>query len=267
MRPFLGETRFSNSIQTSPLRRAQILPGPVVGPVSQEEAMSSQFTSINGNITKAEWAPEADAVRPRKLRSMKSFAPPVKKPTACLVYANDQAMNFPSLEISPALRQWITQDNTAFEQELSAEVDRREIEHNQDARQAEGMAEWDRAVRRSESEVVQEGAFEEVKLGMDGTQMNGDPPPYEEVSGAYQHVEMLEKPRQPVFGESRVGRHAEDMLKTCLTRWRVKVMGRLMNQYILSMRTSRCVRNASNAGPGDTQLSIGIFSNRSVRRR
>jgi hypothetical protein len=207
--------------------KPQPLPGPVVGPVSQEEAMSSQFTSINGHITKAEWAPEGDAVvadsvaqdivgigySTQKVKEKEVLRAACEETeSVCLVYASDQAMNFPAPEISPALQHWIGCDNTAFECELSAEVDRREIEHDQDARQADGMAEWGRAMGQSGSEDVQEGAFEEVKLGMDGTQLNGDPPPYDEIPGAYQHVEMLEKPREPVFGGSRVGRHAEDML-------------------------------------------------------
>lgn len=207
---------------------SQSLPGPVVGPVSQEEAMSSQFTSINGNITRSEWAPEAGAVMADStasdlvaigysIQKVKEYevlrAAREETDSVCLVYANDIAMNFPPSQMSQALRQWVTQDNAAFEQELSAEVDRREIEYNEEARQAEGMAEWDRAVKqRSGNENVQEGTFEEVKLSMEGMQMNGDPPPYDEAPGAYQHIEMLEKPRQPAFGGSRVGRHAEDML-------------------------------------------------------
>jgi hypothetical protein len=208
--------------------KPQSLPGPVVGPVSQEEAMSSHFTSINGNISKAEWAPEADAVTADSIGpdiiALGYSAKKVKEhevlraareetDSVCLVYASKQAMNCPLRELSPALKEWVAQDNAAFERELSAEVDRREIEHDESARQAEGMAEWDRAVRSSGSEDIQEGAFEEVKLGMDGTPMNGNPPPYEEEApGAYQHVEMQEKPRKAVFGGSRVGRHAEDML-------------------------------------------------------
>lgn len=207
--------------------KPQPLPGPVIGPVSQEEAMSSQFTSINGHIAKAEWAPEADAViadsaapdivgigySTQKVKGQEVLrAAREETESVCLVYASDQAMNFPAPDISPALRQWIDHDNIAFERELSAEVDRREIERDQDARQAEGMVEWERTVGRSGSEDVQEGAFEEVKLGMDGTQLNGDPPPYEEVPVAYQIMEMQQKPREPVSGGSRVGRHAEDML-------------------------------------------------------
>jgi hypothetical protein len=206
--------------------KPQPLPGPVVGPVSQEEAMSSQFTSINGNITKAEWAPEADAVMADSgpdIVALGYSAQKVKEhevlraareetDSVCLVYANRQAMQFPSPDLSPALQRWVAQDNAVFQQELSAEIDRREIEHDENARQAEGLAEWDRAVRRSGSEDIQEGAFEEVKLGMNGTPINGDPPPYDEAPGAYQEVEMQEKPRQAMFGGSRVGRHAEDML-------------------------------------------------------
>lgn len=207
--------------------KPQPLPGPVVGPVSQEEAMSSHFTSMNGNITKAEWAPELDAEMTDSagpdVVALGYSAQRVKEHevlraaqeethSVCLVYANKRSMNFPLPELSPALREWVAQDNATFEQELSAEVDRREIENDESARQAEGLAEWDRAARGSGSENIQEEAFEEVKLGMDGTPVNGDPPPYDAAPGAYQNVEMQEKPRQSIFGGSRVGRHAEDML-------------------------------------------------------
>ena len=208
--------------------RSDSLPGPVIGPVSQEEAMSSQFTSINGNITRANWAPEMDAgvanstapdlvALGHSIAKVKEYevlrAARDEIDSVCLVYANEHAMNFQPSRLSPALRQWIAQDNASFEQELSAEIDRREIEHDSEARRVEGMAEWDRAIQRSSGgEDIQEGTLEEMELDLDGVQMNGDPPPYDEVPRAYQHQEMQELPRPPVFGGSRVGVHAENML-------------------------------------------------------
>ena len=219
------------------------LPGPLVGPVSQQEAMSSQFTSINGNITKADWAPETDALMAdaeapdvvaigHSITKVKEYevlrAARDETDSVCLVYANENAMNFNPSPFSPALRQWVMQDNGSFEQELIAEVDRREIENDEEARRAQAMIDWDRLHQRSsESEDIQEGTFTEVNLCMDGTQMNGDPPPYDEAdaSGEYQRLEMREKPKAPVLGGSRVGMHADNMLERMESRQSAEVTG------------------------------------------
>lgn len=205
------------------------LHGPVVGPVSQAEAMSSQFAAHNCTITKADWAPERDTVMAdpdvpdviaigHSIIKVKEYevlrAARDETESVCLVYANENAMNFQSSPLSPALRQWVAQDNGAFDQELIAEIDRREIENDEEARQANAMVEWGRLNERGGGTMdIREGSYEDMPLGVGEIQTNGDPPPYEtEAPGGYEHVEMQEKPKGPVFGGSRVGLLADNML-------------------------------------------------------